>query len=369
VISNMTRRLLPGAAGLLLLGTTLVLGQAATAPTSSTDPVRGETRISGALDDVQEAFDCANQLSLAFQDLSRRVGPAVASISANLPTRGGQLRQVAQGSGVVVTPEGLLVTSHHVVADGTIFRARFDDGREVEAAMLGADPETDLAVLQLEGESFPHAPLSTRAPQRGEFVLALGSPLGLGLSVTTGIVSGLGRKNLGLGITYEDFIQFNSDINFGNSGGPMIDMEGRVIGIVAAISGEEPRRSESRGVSFAIPGEMVRRVADDLVEHGYVRRGYLGVRTRTQFASRGGRGEPGVRVTDVVPGSAAEAAGLLAGDLLISVGGVELRRTDTLLETLAGLAPGTRVAILLEREGERSTVEVELGQRPPVGQD
>jgi len=256
-----------------------------------------------------------------------------------------------------------------VVADGTVFRARFDDGREVEAAILGTDPETDLAVLQLEGEDFPHAPLSTRAPQRGEFVLALGSPLGLGLSVTTGIVSGLGRKNLGLGITYEDFIQFNSDINFGNSGGPMIDMEGRVIGIVAAVSAEEPRQGEGRGVSFAIPGEMVKRVSDDLVEHGFVRRGYLGVRTSPLFASRGSRRISGVRVQEVVPGSAAEAAGLRSGDVLHSIDGVELRRTSTLLETLAGMAPGTRVALELERDGERSTVEVELGQRPPVGED
>ena len=181
--------------------------------------------------------------------------------------------------------------------------------------------------------------------------------------------SGLGRKNLGLGITYEDFIQFNSDINFGNSGGPMIDMEGRVIGIVAAISAEEPRRSESRGVSFAIPGQMVRRVTDDLVEHGFVRRGYLGVRTRSLFASRGRRGQPGVRVTDVVPESAAESAGLEAGDTLLSIDGVELRRSDTLLETLAGMAPGARVEIVLERDGEQQTVEVVLGQRPPVGED
>lgn len=378
----MTRRLLSGAAGLVLLGTALVLVQAGT--TSADPAARGGTPspedpgspgageplpIAGALDDLAEAFDCARQLSLAFQDLGRRVGPAVASISSNLPTRGGQLRQVAQGSGVVVTPGGLLVTSHHVVADGTVFRARFDDGREIEAAILGTDPETDLAVLQLEGEDFPHAPLSTRAPQRGEFVLALGSPLGLGLSVTTGIVSGLGRKNLGLGITYEDFIQFNSDINFGNSGGPMIDMEGRVIGIVAAVSAEEPRQGEGRGVSFAIPGEMVKRVSDDLVEHGFVRRGYLGVRTSPLFASRGSRRTSGVRVQEVVPGSAAEAAGLRSGDVLRSIDGVELRRTDTLLETLAGMAPGTRVALELERDGERSTVEVELGQRPPVGED
>lgn len=368
-------RTLHAAAWLSLLGASLGLVQGvSTTADAAVTPVQDRDRSArtpGALADLEEALDCAKDLSKAFQALSARVSPAVVSLTSNIPTSNGGTRQIAQGSGVVVNVEGLVVTNNHVVADGELFYATFEDGREVEAAILGTDPDTDLAFLQLEAGDYDFATLAPRKPQVGEFVLLIGNPFGMGHSVTSGIVSALGKKNIGLDIKFEDFIQTNSDINPGNSGGPMIDLFGQVVGINTAISAEESRARTGRGLSFSIPSPMIQRVMDDILEFGYVRRGFLGVRSTPQYefasnSSRRWRNRPirGIRVDEVVPGSSAADAGLAVGDILLKLDGTALAERDSLLQTVARVLPGTAVELQFEREGKVTKREIVLRQRP-----
>ncbi len=366
-------RTLHAAAWLSLLGASLGLVQGVSTPAlAAQEPALDRSaRTPGALADLEDALDCAKTLSEAFQSLSAKVSPTVVSITSNLPTSRGGMRQIAQGSGVVISVEGLVVTNNHVVKGGEIFYASFEDGRQTEAAIIGIDPDSDLAVLQLDQGEYDFATLSAGKPQVGEFVLAMGNPFGMGHTVTSGIVSALGRKDIGLDLVFEDFIQTNAEINPGNSGGPLIDLFGQVVGINTAISDDSNGARRGRGLSYSIPAPMVRRVVDDIIAYGYVRRGYLGIEHRTAHeASSSGRRSwrrgpmRGVAVMKVVEDSPAYDAGLESGDVLLSLDGVRLNEKDRLVRVLDRLVPGTETEVVLERDGRQLTRKLTLVQRP-----
>jgi len=304
--------------------------------------------------------DLARGLSGLFQDVARETGRAVVSVSARGPRRRG-----AAGSGVLVAPEGVVVTNHHVVAGAEDIRVTLWDGRRLEAEVRGTDPDTDLAVLTIMGDGgFPHAQLAAGEPEVGEWVLALGNPLGLGTSVTFGIVGGVDRTGLGVA-TFEGLLQTDAAINPGNSGGPLVDLDGRVVGINTAkgLGGG----SES-GLGFAIPGARVRRVVDAVLRDGEVLRGWLGVHMLELSPRAAGRlgleARSHVSVRAIVPDSPAEAADLRAGDVLLELDGVPVRETRDLLESVAERTPGSDLAVRVWREGEEVTIHVRLGTRP-----
>jgi len=225
------------------------------------------------------------------------------------------------GSGVIVSPDGYLLTNNHVVERGARFRVGFLDGRELTAKVIGTDPSTDLAVLKLDTkERVPFAPLGRSDDLMiGETVIAIGNPFGLSHTVTTGVVSAVHRNFKAGERTMFDFIQTDASINPGNSGGPLLDIDGRLIGINTAILGDR-----SAGIGFAIPIDRARRIAEDLIAHGEVLEGYLGLSVDDLPAKEGAPvgASGGVKVTSVDPGSPAEQAGVRRGDVVEAVDGV-----------------------------------------------
>lgn len=269
-----------------------------------------------------------------------------------------QMRQTGLGSGVIIDAEGLVVTNHHVAAQGERLVVRLHDGREVEAELVGSDEDTDLAVLRVEADGLVAAPFgdSDRLGV-GEWVLAMGSPFGFDYTVTSGIVSAKGRslKRNPREVSYEEFIQTDAAINPGNSGGPLINLEGEVVGINTAIIS---RTQQSAGLGFAIPSVVAQRVVESIVETGHVRRGYLGVYMADLTPERrrelGLSPEEGVEVTGVEEESPAERAGLRAGDILLKVNGRDVIGGLNRVRNLISLSrPGSEIAVQLLRDGER----------------
>jgi len=323
------------------------------------EPVPVEARrLSNQLVGLEESIDCAKKISDAFEALSDVVSPSVVSVTSHV--RGfGSTRQLAQGSGAVISEDGLVVTNNHVVDGGETYRATFTDGREIEARLIGRDPASDLAFLELDGGGFDALDIADRRARVGEFVLAIGNPLGIGHTVSSGIVSALGRQNLNIA-TYEDFIQTNAEINPGNSGGPLINLEGEVLGINTAIG---IGRGGPQGISFAIPTSMVRTVMEDVVEYGYVRRGFLGVQTadyRPTSRRSSWRTADIVVVREVTPSSPAQAAGIRSGDVVLEIGGQKIGSSNELLKAIARYKPGETVDVLVERDGREVTVSPKL---------
>jgi Do/DeqQ family serine protease len=267
------------------------------------------------------------------------------------------------GSGVIVSPDGYVLTNNHVIERGTRFRVGLLDGRELLAKVVGTDPSSDLAVLKLETrEKVPVAPTGRSDDLLiGETVIAIGNPYGLSHTVTTGVVSAVHRnfKSPG-GRTLFDFIQTDASINPGNSGGALLDIEGRLVGINTAILGDR-----NAGIGFAIPIDRARRIAEDLITHGEVREGYLGISV-DDLPPREGQPEGasgGVVVTSVDPGSPAERAGVRKGDVVETVQGFSPESGDEFRFRVRDLAIGAAAKLELERAGKRlalSVVAVEL---------
>ena len=303
--------------------------------------------------------DVARRLSAAMQDVAAQVGPSVVSVES-FAGRAGTLR----GSGVLLSEEGLIVTNRHVIDGAQNHRVRLSDGRELRARLVGSDADTDLAVLDVEGDGYPTASLSPDSPPAvGTFVMAFGNPLGLDHTVTSGIVSARGRA---LQIaTYEDFIQTDAAINNGNSGGPLVDLDGRVIGITTA---KEWTTRGNQGLGFAIPAYMVREVVDDIVAKGYVERGFFGFQLRTLGAGwarqQGLDPRPYVSVKEIEPNTPADLAGFREGDVVLAVGQQPIADQRTLFASIARLDPGSKVAVDVWREGAKQTLLVEVGMRP-----
>ena len=275
-------------------------------------------------------------------------------------------QQKGLGSGVIVAAEGYLLTNNHVIEGADEIEVQLADGRQARAKLIGTDPETDLAVLKIELDRLPSITLGdVKALQVGDAVLAIGNPFDVGQTVTSGIVSALGRSRLGLS-TYENFIQTDAAINPGNSGGALVDTNGALVGINTAIYS---RSGGSLGIGFAIPVDTARLVMEALVRDGQVTRGWLGVETRDmtpEYAETFGLPvKQGALITGVLQAGSANKAGIRPGDVVLRVGDKPVANTAELLLAVAALKPGSEVAVNVQRGEQAVAVNVTVAQRPP----
>jgi serine protease Do len=276
-----------------------------------------------------------------------------------------QRRSFSLGSGFIVDPEGYVVTNNHVIADADEISVVFNDDKEVPAKVVGRDPKTDLALLKIDGDKpFPFVEWADSDQVRvGDWMLAIGNPFGLGSTVTAGIVSARGR-DIRSG-PYDDYIQVDAAINRGNSGGPLFNMAGEVVGINTAIL------AEAQGLGFAIPINLAKWVADQLIEKGRVIRGWLGVVIQDvtpEMAESLGVKE-GVIIAQVAPSSPAEKAGLRIGDVVVEVDGKKVSDTRDLQFTIMKTPPGQEVTLRVIRDGKELNIKARVGQMPEeVGQ-
>ncbi len=270
------------------------------------------------------------------------------------------------GSGVIVSPDGYLITNNHVVDGASEIKVTLSDKREFDATVVGTDPNTDIAVLKIDARDLPTVSFADSSDVAvGDLVLALGNPFGVGQTVTMGIVSATGRANLGIE-DYEDFIQTDAAINPGNSGGALVDSRGELIGInTAIISGGS---GGNQGIGFAIPVNLARTVMDQLLANGKVTRGYIGVMLQEvdpDIASAFGLSEPtGALVSNVQPDGPAAGAGLEHGDILLSLNGDKIEDVNELRLKVSMMKPGTRVDLSVYRDGKQIEVPVTLGEMP-----
>lgn len=263
-----------------------------------------------------------------------------------------------QGSGFVVSADGYIVTNHHVVEEATDIQVKFTDGQERAAKVVGADPASDVALLKIDaGGKLAHLQLGDSDALRvGDWVIAVGNPLGLGHTVTAGIVSGKGRNIPDM--PFEEFLQTDASINPGNSGGPLVGLDGRVVGMNTAII------QGANSVGFAIPASHLSSVIADLRSDGKVVRGYLGVQMATlPAAAREAIGD-GVLLADVVPDGAAEKAGLQRGDVVVEVAGKPVKEPQDLQRVIGTRKPGQEVVVGILRRGKAMTITVKLMERP-----
>ncbi|RFF28953.1 MULTISPECIES: S1C family serine protease [unclassified Wenzhouxiangella] len=268
------------------------------------------------------------------------------------------------GSGVIISSDGLVLTTQHVISDVDDILVALWDGRVADASVVGSDPATDLALLRVNLDDLPVASLAEDDDLRtGDVVLAIGNAFGLSHTVTMGIVSATSRGHLSLAST-EDFIQTDAAINAGNSGGALINPDGEVVGINSASMGQE---TGAQGISFAIPASVVRRVTEQIIEYGRVTRGWMGAEL-TDVSLRLATAEtlqPGARVSQVHRDSPAWKAGLQRGDVLISAGGQQVRSARELMQRIAGTEPGSELELEVLRGNQVFTTSVELIQQPP----
>jgi serine protease Do len=333
----------------------------------------------------------AASLETSFTEVAKRVMPAVVNISSTrvVRSRGGGLpadpffhrffgedffrqfevprerREQSLGSGVIVTSDGYLITNNHVVAGAEQVRVTLADRREFDARIVGTDPKTDVAVLKLEAKGLPNLPLGdSDATEVGQVVLAVGNPFGLGQTVTMGIISAKGRANMGI-VDYEDFLQTDAAINPGNSGGALVNARGELIGINTAIA---TRTGGYQGIGFAIPSNMARDVSQELIRHGRVTRGYLGVVIQPvtpalaeAFKLKEARG---ALVGDVSRNSPAARAGLRRGDVIVKFDGQEVDDYAQFRLRVARTAVGRTVSLEVLRDGRRVPLQVTVGEMP-----
>jgi len=269
------------------------------------------------------------------------------------------------GSAVVMDADGYVITNHHVIAGMEDLQVVLVDGRTAPAALVGTDPDTDIALLKIELPGLPRIRVGRSDQLRvGDVVLAIGNPFSIGQTVTQGIVSGTGRGQLGLS-QFENFIQTDAAINVGNSGGALVNARGELVGINTAFFS---RRLDSEGIGFAIPVNLVRGVMEDLRRHGRVIRGWLGVGTQTLTPDQAralGLPEPyGIILTTVQPGSPADQAGLRPNDVITHVNDEPVLVWQDALRSIAAMRPGTRVTLSGSRRGQAFRVDAEVAERP-----
>jgi len=323
----------------------------------------------------------------SYSAAAKRATPAVVSITASkAPTRNPQAQdpwfqfffgnppgrerqpqqpQVGLGSGVIVSPEGYLLTNNHVIDGADDIEVRLPDGRQVQAQVVGADPETDVAVLKITLDRLPVITFgSAETLQVGDVVLAIGNPFGVGQTVTSGIVSALGRNQLGIN-TFENFIQTDAAINPGNSGGALVDASGNLLGINTAIYS---RSGGSLGIGFAIPVSTAKQVMEGLIRDGRVTRGWIGVEPRDltpEIAETFNLPiKEGVLITGVLQSGPASAGGLRPGDVVVKVADTPVINTVQLLAAVAGLKPQTTAVIGIQRGDKAMDLKVTVAQRP-----
>ncbi|MCW8943917.1 MAG: Do family serine endopeptidase [Sedimenticola sp.] len=276
-------------------------------------------------------------------------------------------RQTSLGSGVIFSDRGYILTNHHVVADADEIRIVLSTGRTLDATVVGVDPDTDLAVLKTDTKDLPTLTVgSSQAVQVGDVVLAIGNPFGVGQTVTMGIVSATGRDQLGIN-TFENFIQTDAAINPGNSGGALINARGELVGINTAIFSKS---GGSHGIGFAIPVALAKGVMDQILKKGRVVRGWLGIAgqdiTPELADSFQLKEQRGVLVSGVLEGGPADKAGIQPGDVIAKIDNRVLTSSHDVLNIIAVIAPGEKVAIQGWRDGEPFNIKVEVSERPRI---
>ena len=275
-------------------------------------------------------------------------------------------REDSLGSGVIVSPEGYILTNNHVVDGATDVRVTLSDKRQLKAKVIGADPKTDIAVLKVEGSNFPMITIGDSSKvEVGDYALAIGDPFGVGQTVTMGIVSAMNRGNLGIE-DYEDFIQTDAPINPGNSGGALVNDRGELIGINTAILSHGSGGNE--GIGFAVPINLARQVMNQILDHGKVNRAYLGIMiqdvTPSIAKAMGLNDMKGVLVGDVSPSGPAQKSGIQRGDVILEVNGKPVQDSRALRMTISMMNPDATVKLKLLRNGNQSDTTVKLGEMP-----
>ena len=271
------------------------------------------------------------------------------------------------GSGMIVSGDGYILTNNHVVEGADVIEVGLADGRKAAARIVGTDPETDLAVIRIAERKLPVMVLGNPDAARvGDVVLAIGNPFGVGQTVTLGIISALGRNNLHIN-NFENFIQTDAAINFGNSGGALVDTNGHLLGINSAIYSQT---GGSVGIGFAIPVSTAKNVLDAIVAHGQVVRGWIGIESQDitpELAdSFGLERKSGAIIAGVVRGGPADKAGMRPGDILAVVDGKKVGSTNDMLNLIAQLAPGGKTRMTVIRKNRESTLDVLIGKRPKI---
>lgn len=302
--------------------------------------------------------DLLDAYSRAVIGVVETVSPAVISVSGLRGDRGGS------GTGFLITPDGYAVTNSHVVGDREKLLAETVEGDRVEATVVGDDPATDLALLRLAARELPFAEVGDSAALRvGQLVIAIGSPLGLHATVSTGVVSALGRSMRGReGRLIENIVQHSAPINPGNSGGPLVDSRGRVVGVNTAII------AMAQGLGFAVPSNTAQRVVGEILSHGRVRRRRLGIVATTAALPRAVirdldlLADQAVEVMDVEPRSEAAAAGIRAGDLIVAVHDRLVASVDDIHRLLSQLPPDQPLTVTIIRAGSKRELEIRTGQ-------
>jgi len=284
----------------------------------------------------------------------------------NMPQIPQEDRERSLGSGVIVSPEGYILTNNHVVEGATEIRVTTSDKHEFKARIVGTDPKTDLAVLKVDATNLPAITIADSSKvQVGDYALAIGDPFGVGETVTMGIVSAKGRTNLGIE-DLEDFIQTDAPINPGNSGGALVNDRGELIGINTAILSHGSGGNE--GVGFAIPSNLARNVMEQIVRNGKVTRAYMGIYIQgvsPELAKAFGEGAPqGALVGDVEPGSPGEKGGLKKGDIIVALNGTPVTDSNQLRMSIAMMAPGATANLKVWRNGSEHNSAVKLGEMP-----
>ncbi len=282
--------------------------------------------------------------------------------SEQLPQR--ERIESSLGSGVILNEQGYVVTNNHVISGADSIVVALRDGREAVAEVVGLDPETDLAVLRVELDDLPSITLSSEESRIGDVALAIGNPFGVGQTVTMGIISATGRNRLGLS-TYEDFIQTDAAINPGNSGGALIDAYGNLIGINTAIFSKS---GGSQGIGFAIPSTLTRQVMQDLISHGRVIRGWLGIEIQELTPRLAESFEVGDRTGLIIAGifrnGPAHQAGLQPGDVLLQLAGEPVTGSRKAMNRIARFKPGDKVELGILRNGHEMSLSATISERP-----
>ncbi|MEW6678021.1 MAG: Do family serine endopeptidase [Pseudomonadota bacterium] len=269
------------------------------------------------------------------------------------------------GSGVIVSQDGYILTNHHVIEAADEIQLALADGTVLDAKLVGTDPETDLAVLKVEHTGLDAIAFASRDTLRvGDVVLAIGNPFGVGQTVTMGIVSALGRSHLGIN-TFENYIQTDAAINPGNSGGALVDSEGHLVGVNTAIFS---RTGGNLGIGFAIPVSIVRQVMEQIIQHGAVTRGWVGIEvqeiTPEQAETSGMKTLDGALIAGVLRGGPADRSGIRPGDVLVAVNGKQVKDSSSLLGLIAALPPGQKATLELIRGKIPLRLAVTIDKRP-----
>ena len=275
------------------------------------------------------------------------------------------------GSGVIVSKDGYILTNHHVVAKADEIIVALHDGRKAKAKVIGTDPDSDLAVIKVELKDLPTIPFKTSANEVGDVVLAIGNPFGVGQTVTQGIISALGRNGLGIN-TFEDFIQTDAAINPGNSGGALVDVAGNLVGINTAIYS---RSGGSMGIGFAIPSQLAQSVMMEIISHGQVVRGWLGVEIKQDNAgfnedgSINNKTSEGVEIGGIVRGGPAAEGGIRPNDVILSINNQKVSSANQLMNTIAKIKPDNKISVVVKRGSQELELSITVGKRPKTEQN